>query len=145
MDRNTPDPDWVTLNAELAHQVNAQAERDLALPAWFWPVAVVVFLLTIAASAVWPMGVATAAAMLPAWLPERRDMCVTGGSSQQPFVSTGELRDHRWFASCGSLDAPDYIPMGGASGYSVPFAGDGVINGYVASVPRVRGGIGAPR
>lgn len=46
-------------NAELVARVQAEADAAIALPWWFWEAAVVVFVLTIAISTIWPWGVAS--------------------------------------------------------------------------------------
>lgn len=51
-----PAADGLQYSAELVARV--QAEADHAAPWWFWEAAVAAFILAIAASAVWPMGVA---------------------------------------------------------------------------------------
>ena len=61
---DTPDtPDTtaadMAYSAELVARVEADAEQSLALPWWFWEAAAVVFVGTIALSAVWPLGFAS--------------------------------------------------------------------------------------
>ena len=46
-------------SAELVRREEADAEESLALPWWFWEAAAVVFVGTIAISAVWPLGFAS--------------------------------------------------------------------------------------
>lgn len=58
-----PEPDEVRrdldYSAELAERVNREAREATRLPWWFWEAAVVVFVGVIAASAAWPMGLAS--------------------------------------------------------------------------------------
>ncbi len=49
--------DGLAYSADLVARVHAEAEDATRLPEWFWEAAAVVFVLTIAASDVWPMGV----------------------------------------------------------------------------------------
>lgn len=50
--------DGLAYSAQLVARVHAEAEEATRLPWWFWEAALAVFVLTIAASAAWPMGVA---------------------------------------------------------------------------------------
>lgn len=45
-------------NAELVARVEAEAAEAIALPWWFWEAAAVVFVATVAISAVFPLGFA---------------------------------------------------------------------------------------
>ncbi|MBK9363035.1 MAG: hypothetical protein IPM99_18975 [Rubrivivax sp.] len=50
--------DGLDYSAELVARVHAEADAATRMPWWFWEAAIAVFVGAIAASAVWPMGVA---------------------------------------------------------------------------------------
>lgn len=50
--------DGLHYSADLVDRVQREAEDATRLPWWFWEAAVLVFILAIAGSAAWPMGVA---------------------------------------------------------------------------------------
>ena len=54
---DTTDAD-MAYSAELVARVQAEADAATALPWWFWEAAAVVFVGTLAISAVWPLGIA---------------------------------------------------------------------------------------
>lgn len=58
---STPDtvPADMAYSAEVVARVEAEAAEAIALPWWFWEAAAVVFVATIAISAVFPLGFAT--------------------------------------------------------------------------------------
>lgn len=53
-----PAADGLAYSAELVDRVHREAEEAVRFPWWFWEVAIVAVVGAIAASAVWPMGVA---------------------------------------------------------------------------------------
>lgn len=53
-----PTADGLQYSAELVARAEREAADAVRLPWWFWEAAIAVFIFSIVASAVWPMGVA---------------------------------------------------------------------------------------
>jgi hypothetical protein len=72
------------------------------------------------------------------WMRREVEFCTTGAVFSQP-LRDGLLRPGYFASDCGSLDAPNYIPLGGTR-VSLSTYADGALHGYDGFAQEIAGG-----